>query len=119
MSFGLFPPRAGADPEDRPYPYLKASSPVVPRLGLRLTPQGTCCWTRRILRFIRTPPIFLSVPCRPVASATKSLWCERGNNPQIKPCSQLDFARLRGVAERVRHTLGEVVGEFLWVRAMV
>ena len=33
--------------------------------------------------------------------------------------SELDFARLRGVAERVRHTLGEVVGEFLWVRAMV
>ena len=33
--------------------------------------------------------------------------------------AQLDFARLRGVAERVRHTLGEVAGEFLWVRAMV
>ena len=32
---------------------------------------------------------------------------------------QLDFARLRGVAERVRHTLGEVAVEFLWVRALV
>ena len=27
--------------------------------------------------------------------------------------SELDFARLRGVAERVRHTLGEVAVEFL------
>ena len=62
------------------------------------------------------PPVSTAVWINPPKPAT----AVGATSDQCRPRTpQLDFARLRGVAERVGHTNGEIARKFLLVRAMI